>query len=207
VREHLRGIPAAQSPGQVESLARLAYAARSTSSVPGGFEPALISSVATGVSVPADDRIDMSFAFHAHRTSDDVPYRVIDGGLTDNIPIDRAFRAIRRMPSDVHSRRALLYLNPEGPVSVRPHVPEPYSGDYPQADLSAEPPLKPRRDRLSLVLGVAVGALAISFGRESGDDRCGVHEPALGETDNPLRFRFIVSTGMTVRAGPTRGDV
>lgn len=169
-REHLRGIPAAQSDGQVESLARLAYAARSTSSVPGGFEPALISSVASGGSMPAQDRIDMSFAFHAHRTGPDVPYRVIDGGVTDNIPIDRAFRAIRRMPSDVHSRRALIYLNPEGPASTRPHVPEPYTGQYPRPDLADVPALKPRHDRLSLVLGVAVGALAISFGRESGDE-------------------------------------
>lgn len=191
-REHLRGIPAldafvqstpqsdAGQTGQatrVESLARLAYAARSTSSVPGAFEPALVSSVssgtgtatATGTTAPREDRIDMSFAFHAHRTTDDAPYRVIDGGLTDNIPIDRAFREIRRMPSDVHSRRALIYLNPEGPVSIRPHVPEPYTGDYPPADLATHPPLKPRRDRLSLVLGVAFGALAIGFGRESGD--------------------------------------
>ncbi|KGJ81124.1 hypothetical protein GY21_01800 [Cryobacterium roopkundense] len=169
-REYRRGIPAARSLGRVESLARLAYAARSTSSVPGGFEPALISSVASDATAPADDRIDMTFAFHAHRTADDVPYRVIDGGLTDNIPIDRAFRAIRAMPSDVHSRRALMYLNPEGPASVRPHVPEPYSGDYPPRDLATDPPLTPRSDRLSLVLGVAVGALAISFGRESGDE-------------------------------------
>ncbi|KFF59669.1 hypothetical protein JF66_09710 [Cryobacterium sp. MLB-32] len=169
-REYRRGIPAVQSSGHVESLARLAYAARSTSSVPGGFEPALISSVASGSGPPVDDRIDMTFAFHAHRTADDVPYRVIDGGLTDNIPIDRAFRAIRRMPSDVHSRRALIYLNPEGPVSIRPHVPEPFSGDYPRPDLATNRPVSPRRDRLSLVLNVAVGALAVSFGRESGDE-------------------------------------
>ena len=182
-REHLRAIPAANASGQAESLARLAYAARSTSSVPGGFEPALISSVASVTRMPVGDRIDMSFAFHAHRTAPDSagddsaapdsagdePYRVIDGGLTDNIPIDRAFREIRRMPSDVHSRRALIYLNPEGPTVNPRQAPEPYSGEYPRPDLAAEPPLKPRRDRLSLALVAILGAVAISFGRESGD--------------------------------------
>jgi hypothetical protein len=36
-------------------------------------------------------------------------------------------------------------------------------------------------------------------------DNCGrVGEPALGEADNSLHFRFTMSTGMTVRTGPTR---
>ncbi|MDH6236161.1 DUF3376 domain-containing protein [Cryobacterium sp. CG_9.6] len=167
-KEHGRAIPSWGSDTQVESLARLAYAARATSSVPGGFEPALISSVASAREQNASDHIDMSFAFHAHRNEITAPFRVIDGGLTDNIPIDRAYRAIRAMPSDVHSRRALIYLNPEGPLSIRPYVPEPFAGQLPSTDLAARQP--PRTDRLSLVLNVMGGAVAIAFGRESGDE-------------------------------------
>ncbi|TDW30908.1 DUF3376 domain-containing protein [Cryobacterium psychrophilum] len=185
-KEYRRAIPPFGSPEREQSLARLAYAARATSSVPGGFEPALIFSVATSTTSPPDDRIDMSFAFHAHRTATDVPFRIIDGGLTDNIPIDRAYRAIRNMPSSVHSRRALIYLNPKGPLSIRPHVPEPYTGMLPPSDLAVTE-IPPRTDRLSLALNVIGGALAISFGRESGD--------AKAETLDDFRRELILEQG------------
>jgi len=186
LKERGRAIPPFGSSGREESLARLAYAARSTSSIPGGFEPALVVSVATGAMPAPHDRIDMSFAFHAHRTGPDVPFRIIDGGLTDNIPIDRAYRAIRNMPSTVHSRRALIYLNPEGPLSIRPHVPEPYDGMLPSSDL-AYTEIPPRTDRISLPLNVIGGALSISFGRESGD--------AKAETLDDFRRELILEQG------------
>ena len=40
--------------------------------------------------------------------------------------------------------------------------------------------------------------------REPGYDRCGIHEPALGQTDSPLNIHVIVSTVMTVGTGSTR---
>ena len=46
---------------------------------------------------------------------------------------------------------------------------------------------------------------AAGYRREPGDDRGGVHQPALGQADNSLHFRFSMSTGMTVRTGPTPG--
>ena len=118
------------SPGFDESIGRLALAARSTSSFPGAFEPATVWSLAGDpgilpsqididraslVGIDATD-VDMSEAFMLHRTSVmHGPYRVIDGGVFDNIPIARAFRAIRSKPATVPVRRKLIYLDPSPP--------------------------------------------------------------------------------------------
>ncbi|WP_411720003.1 patatin-like phospholipase family protein, partial [Mycetocola sp.] len=124
--EHGRDIPARLDASAEASLARLAYAARATSAFPGAFEPALIFSRVTTPGIRAGDAesIDMTFAFHAHREDWSHPFRVVDGGVFDNIPIDRAFRAIRGMASTVNATRALLYLDPnpviQAPGSVRP---------------------------------------------------------------------------------------
>lgn len=105
-----------------EALTRLAYAARTTSSFPGAFEPAEIYSVPT----PAEEGpegaggsgqyLDMRFVFDGHRSNaaaGQKPFRVIDGGIFDNIPIERALRAARTRSSDRHADRALIYLNPD----------------------------------------------------------------------------------------------
>ncbi|WP_162256622.1 DUF3376 domain-containing protein [Agromyces sp. Soil535] len=105
-------------------IARIAYAARSTSSFPFVFEPALIYSgshalaTAHGWDAPRDpclalDAPDMRMVFNAHRSDAATqPFRVADGGILDNIPIDRALNAVRNMPADEHSNRAILYLDP-----------------------------------------------------------------------------------------------
>lgn len=123
-------IPANGAEDRELSLQRLALAARTTSSYPGAFEPATIWSL--GVSPGGDDAvalaeraaldgtdarcIDMSTAFLEHR-ADSVagPYLAVDGGVFDNIPISRAFRAIRPRSADVPVKRGLVYLDPSPP--------------------------------------------------------------------------------------------
>ncbi|RZS67681.1 patatin-related protein [Agromyces ramosus] len=116
-------------PGQDDyaaDVARIAYAARTTSSFPAMFEPALIFSGSTeleaehgweqpiGVgTVRAIDSPDMRMVFNAHRTDATThPFRVVDGGLLDNIPIDRALNAVRDLPAEEHISRAIIYLDP-----------------------------------------------------------------------------------------------
>lgn len=122
-------IPPVASDGQRcgadgEALRRLAYAARTTSSFPGAFEPAKIYSVPTTTEAGPDGAggsrqyPDMSFVFDAHRSNSDAaagqkPFRVIDGGIFDNIPIERALRAARTRSSDHYADRALIYLDPD----------------------------------------------------------------------------------------------
>ncbi|GAA3644406.1 hypothetical protein GCM10022200_30620 [Microbacterium awajiense] len=96
----------------LDDLDRLAYAARTTSSFPGAFEPATIYSSVGGAELAATPRPNMRFAFGAHRETDDTPYRVIDGGVFDNIPITRALGAVKTRASTTASERMLLYLDP-----------------------------------------------------------------------------------------------
>ncbi len=103
---------AAPEAAVLESLDRLAYAARTTSSFPGAFEPATIYSSVGGAALAATPRPNMRFAFGAHRANDDTPYRVIDGGVFDNIPITRALGAVKTRASTTASERMLLYLDP-----------------------------------------------------------------------------------------------
>ncbi|WP_210481163.1 DUF3376 domain-containing protein [Naasia sp. SYSU D00948] len=147
------GIPSAWADADPEppevALLRLAYAARATSSLPGGFEVARVVSpsetrretVATSESQAplareavaeslspdegADSvfasgslRPDFAFAFSLHRPPRDVPddagpYEVIDGGIFDNVPLDRALRVIRGTVGTMYGDRALLDLDPE----------------------------------------------------------------------------------------------
>ncbi|SEC09231.1 patatin-related protein [Paramicrobacterium humi] len=115
------------APGDGSDLSRLSYAARSTSSFPGAFEPALVFSKVKRAdeSVAGDaTHVDMSYAFSGHRADWNHPFRIIDGSILDDVPVDQAFRAIRRSASSVPSSRALLYLDPlppsPPPRSVRP---------------------------------------------------------------------------------------
>jgi patatin-related protein len=123
------------------AIARMAFAARSTSSFPGAFEPAQVHAVnrgpvspatAEGTALPApqtvvdvpDPTVDMSTAFLYAREQHEpaAPYFVVDGGIFDNIPIDRAIRTIQRSPASMPSERRLVYLDPEPPLPTPPNL-------------------------------------------------------------------------------------
>ncbi|MFE5671212.1 DUF3376 domain-containing protein [Agromyces sp. NPDC056523] len=96
------------------SLSRLALAARSTSSLPGGFEPAHIDSTTGAAGEPHDaEARGMRFAFAAHRDGPGTPYRIVDGAVFDNVPIERALRSARSRVSDRRADRVMLFLDPE----------------------------------------------------------------------------------------------
>jgi predicted acylesterase/phospholipase RssA len=114
------------------ALDRMALAARATSSFPGAFEPASIYSVPSGAASPGataplptdyltarQTSVNMARAFVYSRAQGTLlkPFNVVDGGIFDNIPIDRAIRAIQRMPATQPSGRVLIYLDPEPPVT------------------------------------------------------------------------------------------
>lgn len=129
-----RSIPRVDDPA---STNRLAYAARTTSSFPGAFEQARIWSYPTNARTPAvGDAVDMSFAFSAHRkpipatrtepAKPAIPFQVLDGGVLDNIPIDRMTRAIRDRTPRSYGDRIAIYLDPSPdalPLSARKAVP------------------------------------------------------------------------------------
>lgn len=101
----------------LENLRRLALAARSTSSLPGGFPPAGIVSTegagGTGADAGSGAPAEMRFVFAGHRADRAEPYRVVDGAVFDNVPIDRALRSARTRASDRHAERAMLFLDPD----------------------------------------------------------------------------------------------
>jgi predicted acylesterase/phospholipase RssA len=122
---HFTTIPGSGDDGQSAEVAvdRMALAARSTSSFPGAFEPASIYSV-TGDPDPSTTglKVDMARAFLYSRPLAEAPdaFHVIDGGIFDNIPIDRAILAIQRAPTSMPSKRWLIYLDPEPPTPSEP---------------------------------------------------------------------------------------
>jgi hypothetical protein len=161
-------------------LARLAYAARSTSSFPGAFEPALIWSppttpLETGQRpTPTGEPVNMQFAFHLQRDGVDGapwPFRIVDGGVTDNVPIDRAFRAVRDMPADSFGNRAILYLEPDPKAIVR--VLEP-SGSVPPPAAAA--PSRRRKDGFSNFVRTVRAGIGGRGIRESAEDEIGAIE-------------------------------
>ncbi|WP_430647644.1 DUF3376 domain-containing protein [Agromyces sp. GXS1127] len=99
------------------NLERLALAARSTSSLPGGFEPATIDSfhgdAGAGDEAGIEGGPGMRFAFAGHRAEAKTPYRVVDGAVFDNVPIERALRAARSRVSKRRADRAMIFLDPE----------------------------------------------------------------------------------------------
>ncbi|MWB98013.1 DUF3376 domain-containing protein [Agromyces seonyuensis] len=171
--------------GVDDDLDRLAYAARSTSSFPGAFEPAKIYSTAP-LRVPADARLsgipgpahplDFSRAFHAHRELRPSyqhprldPFRVVDGGATDNVPIDRAMRTVLDRVADGAVTRMLVYLDP----SPKPDL----AGLRPPARYDGLPPIRPGNgapptsaDPKSALFGTVLTSLGRMFGRESKDE-------------------------------------
>ncbi len=89
----------------------LAQAARSTSSYPFAFEPAQVHS-RPGEPPLGEPNMFGAFSEVAvppeHR-----PFRVIDGGVLDNIPVTAAIRSIASAVADRPTERFLLYLNPD----------------------------------------------------------------------------------------------
>lgn len=112
------------SAGDDEYLRRLAYAARSTSSFPGAFEPAAIFSWrgAAGRPPHRDDTLpeNMASVFSEVAESPEQQFDVMDGGVFDNIPISRAVHAIADAPAGVPTSRILVYLDPTPPTPAVP---------------------------------------------------------------------------------------
>lgn len=105
-------------------VARLALAARSTSSFPGAFERATIPS-ADGSPIPAyrapelknvppmPNMADVFCALRPGTVQEAEPFHVTDGGVLDNIGIARALGAIASAPAARPTTRRLLYLDPD----------------------------------------------------------------------------------------------
>lgn len=108
------GVDETQLDDDEASLSRLALAARSTSSLAGGFEPAEIDSWGGAAGDPDDATArGMRFAFAAHRDQPGTPYRIVDGAVFDNVPIERALRSARSRASERRADRVMVFLDPE----------------------------------------------------------------------------------------------
>ena len=122
-----------------EALRRLLYAARSTPSFPGAFEPAT-PRVVRGPARPealteseADrserpGRVDLSGVSSETGAPDPGPEEagwaeLVDGGVLDNIPVSWAVRAIAASPASYPVDRWLLYLQPVPPAPVQSRLP------------------------------------------------------------------------------------
>jgi predicted acylesterase/phospholipase RssA len=106
----LTDFPAA--PASEPALDRLAYAARSTSSFPAAFEPALVH--VESATQP------LGFAGLSSETGRPQPDRapfveLVDGGVLQNIPINWSLRAIAAAPASKPVDRWLVYLQPVPP--------------------------------------------------------------------------------------------
>lgn len=132
------------------ALDRLAYAARTSSSFPGAFEPGRVF-VGTGLQpVEETPRVDM------RGVSSETGYpdenltgctELMDGGLLDNIPVAWAVRAIAGAPLTHNTDRWLLFLQP-----VPPFPP---------------PPEKGTSRRVTRLLRMAAKSLSVKAGSES----------------------------------------
>lgn len=90
------------------TCARLALAGRSTSSFPFAFEPGTVYSA----DPPVSGQLDMSRVF-SEITTGTTPFRIVDGGVLDNIPVSAAIKAIAASPAGAPTDRWLLYLQPD----------------------------------------------------------------------------------------------
>ncbi|MCX5150491.1 DUF3376 domain-containing protein [Streptomyces sp. NBC_00320] len=107
------------------ALDRLAYAARTSSSFPGAFEPGRVY-VGNGAQ-PVEDppRVDMrGVSSESGHPDEDLNgcAELMDGGLLDNIPVAWAVRAVAGSPVARRADRRLLFLQPVPPF---PPPPEP----------------------------------------------------------------------------------
>jgi hypothetical protein len=141
------------------NLARLALGARSTSSFPAAFEPALVRSTRPAAFGepepevgPEPDLVDCRGVFSE---SGAPGFVVADGGIVDNIPLGKALEAVAAAPATGPTRRVLVYLHPSGPS---PMPPSPTA-----AGADGEP------DRRRRLRAVAAGAKAAVIQEESID--------------------------------------
>ncbi|MFJ7166931.1 DUF3376 domain-containing protein [Streptomyces globosus] len=106
------------------ALARLAYAARASSSFPGAFEPARVyvgpgSQLASADPRAIDVRGVSSETGHPDPDLDGC-VELVDGGVLDNIPVAWAVRAIAAAPAVRPAERWLLFLQPVPPLPPGP---------------------------------------------------------------------------------------
>jgi patatin-related protein len=103
-----------------ETALRLAQAARTTSSLPLAFEPARVHS--SPAPAPAGEPDMFGLFSEVSGDPDRGDFRVVDGGVLDNIPVTAAIGAIARASADRPTERWLLYLNP---APTEEHEPRP----------------------------------------------------------------------------------
>jgi patatin-related protein len=110
------------SEGSVDAIAeRLALAARASSSFPGAFEPATVFASRLdeiGKRAGADDSKNLFGIFSV--VPETGKAYVMDGGVLDNIPVERAIRATAEASADGPTERWMVFLHPS---------PEPTDGD------------------------------------------------------------------------------
>ncbi|MCK8616056.1 DUF3376 domain-containing protein [Gordonia sp. C13] len=189
-------------------LRRMALAARATSSFPGAFEPADIYSATDGPTCgrrPRPRRQAESAGDCVPNMADVFPFaragtppstvvdpgddfRVVDGGVFDNIPIDRALRAVQRASASSPSRRVLVYLDPQPP---QPPVPR-------KAVVAGN------RDSGAGWLSVIMGAKGLQKRVESADDEIDqIREHNAAALEAASRQRELAAT-LSVALGPGR---
>jgi predicted acylesterase/phospholipase RssA len=179
-------------PADDSRLARLAYAARTTSSFPGAFEPATIRSSARPVDDlewPLNFRGTFSETTSADVEGEEARLRVFDGGVFDNIPITRALDAIADMPADVKVERHLFYLDPDPPDTEQP----PGVGEAPVTGQLS-----------TFFLTTALRALRMKQRVETSDDDVETIRHALGQADQAKRRRktSFVYAGQVLKPPP-----
>jgi hypothetical protein len=94
---------------------KLALAGRASASFPFAFEPATVTTDGGAA--------DLATIFSERGAPD--AFRVMDGGVLDNIPIARAIRAVANSPAAEPTDRWLLYLYPSPPDDAPPPPPPP----------------------------------------------------------------------------------
>lgn len=155
----------------------MALAIRSTSSFPGAFEPATVYSIDSPEEIAPNTggkpNMDRVFPFARAATGDDTagsttapgeaPFLVIDGGVFDNIPIDRAIRAIQRAPASAPTERVLMYLDPQPPAQPEP-IP------IPATDNAQRRVLAKQTAQLSRWLNVIRSGMSMKSRQESAED-------------------------------------
>lgn len=131
---------------------RLAMAARSTSSFPGAFEAAKLTSTRPASFGAATTQaggvgVDMSGVLldSGSPAGGVSSFVVSDGGVLDNIPLGRALTAVAEAPADCPTDRYLLYLQPGAPSE--PRAPENRRSD------------RLRETAVSVLLGVVRGRM------------------------------------------------
>ena len=104
----------------------LAFAARATSSFPGGFPPIDFENLARGVGGPSGTLREF-FDIYTASGADPAATYFVDGGILDNFPFGHAIDAVIEAPAHSEVERYLVYLEPDpgappdAPPGVEPH--------------------------------------------------------------------------------------